>query len=111
MREVMDRFADKVTAFCGHPLFVVVHAIWWTLWILFDAEPYPYGLLTLVVSLEAIVLSTFILMSQNRMSKADRRILQQDVKINLEADKLLRDIHRLLYDYRLDKPKEDPSDS
>ena len=61
-----NRVADKITAFSGSMLFVYVHIIWFACWIGFGAENYPYGLLTMIVSLEAIFLSTFVLISQNR---------------------------------------------
>ena len=47
-------------------LFVYIHIIWFAFWIIFGVEEYPFGLLTMIVSLEAIFLSTFILISQNR---------------------------------------------
>jgi uncharacterized membrane protein len=61
-----NRAADKITAFSGSMLFVYVHVIWFACWIGFGVEKYPYGLLTMIVSLEAIFLSTFVLISQNR---------------------------------------------
>ena len=61
-----ERAADAITGFVGSWLFVGIHACWFLLWILLRIEPFPYGLLTLLVSLEAIFLSTFVMMSQNR---------------------------------------------
>ena len=68
-----DRLVDCITAFCGSMTFVWVHVVWFSFWIGLDVvrhgktfDPYPYQLLTLIVSLEAIILSTFILISQNR---------------------------------------------
>ena len=61
-----NRFADAVTAFAGSMRFVYVHVAWFASWILIPVEDYPFGLLTMIVSLEAIFLSTFILISQNR---------------------------------------------
>jgi uncharacterized membrane protein len=74
-----DRLADKITAFSGSMVFVYVHVVWFTAWIVLNVtiwrfDPYPFGLLTLVVSLEAIFLSTFVLLSQNReASRSDLR--------------------------------------
>lgn len=65
------RAADLVTSFVGSWLFVAIHAIWFILWIALHVEPFPFGLLTLLVSLEAIFLSTFVMMSQNRASQKD----------------------------------------
>lgn len=63
--------ADIITAFVGSWLFVGIHAIWFIAWIAFHPEPFPFGLLTLLVSLEAIFLSTFVMMSQNRQAEKD----------------------------------------
>jgi uncharacterized membrane protein len=61
-----NRVADHITAFSGSMRFVYLHVIWFTCWIAFGVEAYPYGLLTMIVSLEAIFLSTFVMISQNR---------------------------------------------
>ena len=61
-----NRFADQITRFAGSMKFVYLHAIWFSLWILLGAEDYPFGLLTMIVSLEAIFLSTFVMISENR---------------------------------------------
>ncbi len=65
-----DRVIDGITAFCGSIAFVWVHVVWFAAWIGHDIlkhgasfDPFPYQLLTLIVSLEAIILSTFILIS------------------------------------------------
>ena len=63
---VQNRIADQITAFAGSMRFVYLHVIWFGCWILFGVEGYPYGLLTMIVSLEAIFLSTFVMISQNR---------------------------------------------
>jgi uncharacterized membrane protein len=76
-RSVQDRIADAITAFSGHMAFVYVHVVWFGVWILLNTgrigvrpfDPFPYGLLTMVVSLEAIFLATFVLISQNRLSE------------------------------------------
>jgi uncharacterized membrane protein len=63
---VQNRIADQVTAFAGSMRFVYIHILWFGCWIGFGVESYPYGLLTMIVSLEAIFLSTFVMISQNR---------------------------------------------
>jgi uncharacterized membrane protein len=76
-RSVQDRIADAITAFSGHMAFVYMHIAWFAVWILLNTgrigvrpfDPFPYGLLTMVVSLEAIFLATFVLISQNRLSE------------------------------------------
>ena len=65
-----NRVADQITRFAGSMKFVYIHVIWFSLWIGLGVENYPFGLLTMVVSLEAIFLSTFVMISQNR---ADER--------------------------------------
>ena len=69
-----NRVADRITAFSGSMRFVYVHAIWFSLWIGLGVEAYAYGLLTMIVSLEAIFLSTFVMISQNR-ADAKREVL------------------------------------
>jgi uncharacterized membrane protein len=61
-----NRLADAITRFAGSMAFVYFHVIWFAVWIIFGIEGYPYGLLTMIVSLEAIFLSTFVMISQNR---------------------------------------------
>ena len=66
-----DRAADGITAFAGSMPFVYLHIVWFAVWIILNVaglrfDPFPYGLLTLIVSLEAIFLSTFVMISQNR---------------------------------------------
>src|SRR5262249_8110025 len=63
---VQNRIADQITAFAGSMWFVYIHIIWFSCWIGLGVEKYPYGLLTMIVSLEAIFLSTFVMISQNR---------------------------------------------
>jgi uncharacterized membrane protein len=63
---VENRIADRITAFAGSMTFVYIHIAWFGCWIGFGVEDYPFGLLTMIVSLEAIFLSTFVMISQNR---------------------------------------------
>jgi uncharacterized membrane protein len=73
-RSAQNRVADQITAFAGSMLFVYIHIIWFGCWIGFGVEPFPFGFLTMIVSLEAIFLSTFVLISQNR-ADAGRRVI------------------------------------
>jgi uncharacterized membrane protein len=76
-RGLQDRIADVITSFSGRMIFAYLHIIWFIVWILLNTgsfgvrpfDPFPYGLLTMIVSLEAIFLSTFVLISQNRFSR------------------------------------------
>jgi uncharacterized membrane protein len=101
-----DRVADAISAFCGSTSFIWTHVLWFGVWIagntlpgLRPFDPFPFQFLTLVVSLEAIFLSTFILISENRQARlADRRNLL-DLQINLLAEqentKMLSLLHRI----------------
>ncbi|MEO7715776.1 MAG: DUF1003 domain-containing protein [Capsulimonas sp.] len=101
-RKTPDRVSDAITDFSGRLLFVYVHIVWFGAWIALNTgklgvrpfDPYPYGLLTMVVSLEAIFLSTFVLISQNRLSEeADRRAelsLQIGLLTEHEVTRILR---------------------
>jgi uncharacterized membrane protein len=71
---VQNRIADRITDFAGSMQFVYLHVLWFGLWISLGAEKYPYGLLTMIVSLEAIFLSTFVMISQNR-ADAKRQVI------------------------------------
>jgi uncharacterized membrane protein len=93
-QSVQNRIADRITAFSGSMQFVYLHAIWFASWIGFGVEAYPYGLLTMIVSLEAIFLSTFVMISQNR-ADAKREVLanQQWATVqdeDAQNDELLR---------------------
>ena len=90
-RGLQERIADTVTAFSGRMLFVYAHVIWFSAWILLNTgrfgirpfDPFPYGLLTMIVSLEAIFLSTFVLISQNRLSEEAERRSDLDLQMDL----------------------------
>ena len=77
-RSLQDRAADAITAFAGSMAFVYLHTVWFIAWIICAVEDYPYGLLTMIVSLEAIFLSTFVLISQNRSDEKRRAIAEYD---------------------------------
>jgi uncharacterized membrane protein len=72
-----NRVADRITTFAGSMAFVYIHIIWFGCWIGFGVEKYPFGLLTMIVSLEAIFLSTFVMISQNR-AEAKRQVLADE---------------------------------
>jgi uncharacterized membrane protein len=84
---VQNRIADAITAFSGSMLFVYIHIIWFACWIGFRVEKYPFGLLTMIVSLEAIFLSTFVLISQNRADAKRQIIANLEWKTVQEEDK------------------------
>src|SRR6476620_10847758 len=88
-----DLVAENVANFCGSMTFVWVHVVWFGLWILINLipgikhiDPFPFTFLTLVVSLEAIFLSTFILISQNHDTRISERRNHLDLQINLLSE-------------------------
>lgn len=99
---LQTRGADVITAFAGSMPFVYLHALWFGAWILLGVEGYPFGLLTMIVSLEAIFLSTFVMISQNRadakrQALADHQweIVQYEEKQNEELLRLSQQILEL----------------
>jgi len=78
---VQNRIADTITRFAGSMAFVYVSIIWFGLWIGLRVEKYPYGLLTMIVSLEAIFLSTFVMISQNRADEKRQVLADNQWKI------------------------------
>ena len=86
--------SDVITRFSGSMLFVFLHVVWFGVWIVLNLalphpfDPFPFGLLTLVVSLEAIFLSTFVLISQNQQSAASDQRNEQDFQTNVYAEVL-----------------------
>jgi uncharacterized membrane protein len=95
VKRAQDRAADTVTGFAGSLKFVYLHAFWFSVWILcgiglfgtaLKFDPFPFGLLTMVVSLEAIFLSTFVMVSQNRQSARSDLRAQLDYETNLRAE-------------------------
>jgi len=111
---IQDRLADSITRFAGSMSFVFVHVVWFAAWITLDVERFPYGLLTMIVSLEAIFLSTFLLISQNRaderrqlLANAEWALVQQgekqnelEVRQNTELLELSRQILELTREIR-----------
>ncbi len=97
-RSPADRMSDAITRVAGSAMFVVVHAIGFTVWIAIDVglvpgvapfDPYPFSFLTLVVSLEAIFLAIFVLMSQNRAARLADRRAHLDLQVDLLAEREL----------------------
>jgi uncharacterized membrane protein len=104
---LQERIAGWITDFSGSMAFVYIHAVWFGLWILLNVgliniphlsqfDPYPFGLLTLVVSLEAIFLSTFVLIAQNRLARQSERRAELDLQVNLLAEQKAAKILELL---------------
>ena len=92
---VQNRIADQITAFAGSMRFVYLHILWFGLWIGLGAESYPYGLLTMIVSLEAIFLSTFVMISQNRADAKRQVVANLEWRTVREEDKQNRELLEL----------------
>jgi len=96
--DIQLRIADAITAFAGSMTFVYIHAVLFAVWMVFiEANPWPK--LTLIVSLEAIFLSTFVMIGQNRaaafqQAKADHDFVEQDQELKTNTE-LTRSIHQL----------------
>lgn len=103
-RSLQDQIADLITSFSGRMIFVYVHIVWFGVWILLNTgsfgirpfDPFPYGLLTMVVSLEAIFLATFVLISQNRLSREAEHRADLDMHIGLLTEHELTRVLQML---------------
>ena len=107
-RSLGDRIADSITSFSGRMIFAYVHIVWFGIWILLNTgwftkwfgvhvfDPFPYGLLTMIVSLEAIFLSTFVLISQNRLGAETERRADLDLHIGLLTEHELTRVLQML---------------
>jgi uncharacterized membrane protein len=89
---MQNRIADRITTFAGSMMFVYIHLLWFGCWIAFGVEGYPYGLLTMIVSLEAIFLSTFVMISQNRADAKRQVIASQHWHTVQEEDQQNREL-------------------
>jgi uncharacterized membrane protein len=83
---LQSRIADRITAFAGSMTVVYVHVVWFGCWIGFHVERYPFGLLTMIVSLEAIFLSTFVMISQNRADERRQILADSEWQIVQEEE-------------------------
>ena len=95
MRRVQDHTADTITSIAGSMRFVYVHVIWFGVWIALNVglirinhefDKFPFGLLTMIVSLEAIFLSTFVMISQNRQARRSDLRSELDFENNIRGE-------------------------
>jgi len=103
-RTMPDRISDAIANFVGSMPFVLIHLAWFGVWVAINTgwlwgkikfDPYPFALLCMLVSLEGVLLSTFVLIKQNRMSpRADHRA-HLDLQINLLSEKEVTKILQL----------------
>lgn len=106
------RIAEFLSDFSGSMVFVYFHAIWFTFWIMANQgfflphikpfDPFPYGLLTMVVSLEAIFLATFVLINQNRQALVDEYRELNEEKEQEEEDREQEELEEEVEDIQKD---------
>lgn len=102
-RSLQERVSDAITGFCGDMRFVYLHAVAFAIWIGtkgFGSDSFPFNFLTMTVSLEAIFLSTFILISQNRQQAI------ADANNKLVQERLLQMLNDVISDEKLDLKNE-----
>jgi len=95
LQRAQDHAADRVTAFAGSLNFVYIHSVWFAIWVAINVgllgaalkfDEFPFGLLTMIVSLEAIFLATFVMVSQNRQAARSDVRSQLDFENNVRAE-------------------------
>ena len=95
LMRAQDRVSDRITAFAGSLTFVYIHAAWFAAWIAVNVgalgrarefDRFPFGLLTMVVSLEAIFLATFVMVTQNRQGRRSDIRSDLDFETNLRSE-------------------------
>ena len=104
-RTYAERVGDAITNFAGSPAFVLFHALFFAAWILLNTEsvspikpidPFPFTFLTFIVSLEAIFLTSFVLMSQTRLGRQSDRRAHLDLQLNILAEQELTKVLQIL---------------
>ena len=101
-RTPLDRLTDTVARVAGSTPFIVLHTIWFTAWIVWNTtpvafDPFPYSLLNLVVALEAVFLTSVVLMTQNHMTRLADRRSHLDLQVNLLAEQELTAMLHMLH--------------
>jgi uncharacterized membrane protein len=109
------KLADFIADYSGRISFIILHIIWFGFWIYVNTgrvlfgisgfDPYPFGLLTMIVSLEAIFLSTFILISQNRQGVKSELRADLDYQVNIKAEKEIAELESILRDIKEEQEK------
>lgn len=103
------KLADRITEWSGSMGFVYIHILWFVFWILANEgyfgqkyvfDPFPYGLLTMIVSLEAIFLATFIMISQNIANKKSELRAEHEYQVNLETEKNVAELLAMMKEIR-----------
>jgi uncharacterized membrane protein len=97
-----DRVTDTIARIAGSTKFIAVHAFWFLAWILWNTtrfafDPYPYSLLNLVVALEAVFLTSVVLLTQNHMTRLADRRAHLDLQVNLLSEQELTAMLHMLH--------------
>lgn len=92
--KLFQKLSDWAAVSFGSPWFFLFHLLWWSAWVIIPIEAFPYGLLTLIVSLESILLSGLILNATNRSGDEDRRIIMKDLKLDQETHNHIEELRR-----------------
>jgi len=119
-RSLLTQLADDLTEICGSTAFLFFHVIFFAGWLLLNTgvipgtisfDPYPFGLLTMVVSLEAIILSIFVLVSQNRSAYINSLREEVHLRVNLIAEEEITKILETLDEMKkhMGMKKDDPT--
>jgi uncharacterized membrane protein len=104
-RTSAEKLADRMTAAFGSTAFLVFNTIWFVIWIVWNTriipglvpfDVFPFGMLTMVVSLEAIFLSVFVLIAQNRSAKIDQLRAEVDLQVDLIAEEELTKVLQIV---------------
>src|SRR3954451_11236561 len=104
-RTLSDRIADAIASFAGTVIFVLLHLVWFGLWAAINLgllhvapafDPYPFQLLCMIVSLEGVLLSTFVLIKQNRMSALADERSHLDLQVSLLAEQEVTKVIQML---------------
>jgi len=99
-RSALDRLSDRVSDFASSTSFLLIHVVWFAAWVTFNTmtpravDPYPFTFLTFLVSLEAIFLTSFVLISQNHLEGQAHRRAALDLQINLLAEREMTSVLR-----------------
>lgn len=98
----IEEISDWTAEVSASPWFLILHAIWWTCWIVFKVEPFPYGLLTMILSLEAIILSALLLSSSNREGDVEKKIARKTLNNTKETNWMTEEILEAVRDLQED---------
>ena len=96
----VERISNRLTIIAGSTPFLLIHVVWFAAWVGWNElagkrafDPFPFGLLTMVVSLEAIILSVFVLLSQNRQAAKERIRGDIEYEVNIKAEMEVAHLH------------------